>query len=115
MSGKRYWDPPLTARGRHQAYSLRHSLIGMHPSFRVDEVVTSPFRRTLQTALLGLPQYEAFVTSFPLRNDAEEVQRPPPAITVTELLRERVGGYTSDARSDLTTLAAEVTDCAALR
>ena len=63
-SGRRYFDPPLTPAGRDQAYALRTKL--RQDSFRVDAIVSSPFRRTLQTALLSLPQLEAAATTFDL-------------------------------------------------
>ncbi|KAL3897639.1 MAG: hypothetical protein SGPRY_013013, partial [Prymnesium sp.] len=92
VSGKTYWDAPLTPAGREQAYALRRSL--RTANLQIDAVFSSPFRRTLQTALLSLPQLEQSATTFQL-NDS--IAQPPPII-VSDLLRERVGPYTCDAR-----------------
>jgi broad specificity phosphatase PhoE len=87
VSGRKHWDAPLTPIGREQAYALRASL-RHDPDFLVDAVVSSPFRRTLMTALLSLPQLEALATSFDI---GETAQRPTPEVTTTDLLRERIG------------------------
>ena len=56
VTGLKYWDPPLTATGRRQSHRLWRELRSSNVSF--DAVYSSPFRRTLQTAHLGIPQLE---------------------------------------------------------
>lgn len=100
-SGKKYWDAPLTATGREQAYALRRWLRGIN--LQVDAILSSPFRRTLQTALLSIPQLEQAATTFSLSG----VSFPPPPIIATDLVRERIGPYTCDARSSVSELESE--------
>ena len=58
--------------------------------FDVDAVALSPMRRTIETALLGLPQLEAACTAFGWAHD-DDPTKPPPMLA-TDLLRERCGG-----------------------
>ncbi|KAL1523480.1 hypothetical protein AB1Y20_018418 [Prymnesium parvum] len=99
-TARRHWDAPLTPAGREQAYALRRSLRAA--ALRLDGVVSSPFRRTLQTALLALPQLEQAATAFQLGADS----LAPPPITATDLVRERVGPYTCDGRLTVAELKA---------
>jgi broad specificity phosphatase PhoE len=92
VSGKTYWDPPLTARGREQA---GNRLAALRPSaFTIDAVCSSPFRRTLQTAFLALPHMQ------------QGVQQQPSSCA-TDLLREHVMNFTCDFRSTASSLAKE--------
>ena len=79
-SGKRYWDPNLTSKGASQCENLQQNF----PSLDIELVVTSPFRRTLQTAMLSIPALR--------RNDGGLV----PKLLVTELCRERIHKYMCD-------------------
>jgi len=109
VTGLTYWDPPLTRLGRRQAAKLRRELTRSNVTF--DAIFSSPFRRTLQTAMIGCPQIECLHRARPwwrklgawLRH---EPCRPPPVVT-TDLLRERIANYTSDGRRTVTQLAAE--------
>ena len=64
VSGRTYWDPPLTHKGRRQAAALRNALRTTNVSF--DAVYSSPFRRTLQTAMIGIPQVRGLVNPPPM-------------------------------------------------
>ena len=102
VSGRKYHDPLLTPKGREQAYRLRASLRD-DGNFSVDVVALSPMRRTIETALLGLPQLEAATTSFALEDP------PPvlPALVATDELRERVAHFMPDSRLKRTELERE--------
>ena len=91
VSGKKYWDPPLTALGREQARE-RLAILG-DSRLPIDAVCISPFRRTLQTAFLSLPHLQ------------RDVRHPP--VVATDLVRERVMNFTCDFRSPASSLAKE--------
>lgn len=92
--GNLYRDPLLTPEGERQAAELRALLAKLEA--RVDAVVLSPMRRTLQTAHLGIPQ---------LHGSAAPATRP--RVVATELLRERIGPYQCDLRLRASELRAE--------
>lgn len=111
-TGTTYTDPMLTRKGRQQCYSLRAAL----GDFAVDAVLVSPFRRTIATALLGLPQLENAAAAFPLggathpapptaHSHAAAEPAPPPVVAL-ESLRERIGPYESDHRLSISALRA---------
>lgn len=114
-SGSTYTDPRLTRKGRAQAYRLRAELL--EEEAEVDAVIVSPFRRTIATALLGLPQLEAAAASFvlgenhhpdpPTAHSHEAVAPRPPPVIALEALRERIGPYESDHRLPTSELRAE--------
>jgi len=104
VSGRRYHDPLLTAKGREQAYALRAEL-RREPGFAVDMVAFSPMRRTISTALLGLPQLEGIAAAFPL--DSPEATMLTPRLVASDLLRERVGPFMCDSRMSRSELEAE--------
>lgn len=106
VHGTKYQDPLLTAKGREQSYNLRSRLRREH--FEVDAVAVSPMRRTIETALLSLPQLEVAATAFALDDGAgaDAPSRATPAIIATELLRERVGPYMPDNRLERSALQA---------
>ena len=98
VSGRRYHDPLLTMRGREQARTLRAQLQDER-SFSVEAVAFSPMRRTISTALLGLPQLEALSTTFAINpRSYNSSQSIPPRLVATDLLRERVGPFMCDSR-----------------
>mmetsp|Transcript_1365 Transcript_1365/g.2581 ORF Transcript_1365/g.2581 Transcript_1365/m.2581 type:complete len:316 (-) Transcript_1365:254-1201(-) len=97
--GDKYWDPPLTPLGREQA-ARRHDELTRRDGFAIDVVVVSPFRRTLQTAYGALPQLQLAARAGG--------QRVP--VVATDLLRERVGNYTCDARLNVSALQTEFPD-----
>ena len=61
------------------------------PSFAVDAVALSPMRRTIETALVSLPQLEAASTTFAWAHGADPPRTPP--MVATELLRERCAHF----------------------
>ncbi|KAJ1639435.1 histidine phosphatase superfamily [Pavlovales sp. CCMP2436] len=89
-TGARYRDPPLTATGSRQAERLFDEMDAR--SLHIELVTTSPMRRTLQTAHIGIPHLRGAATT--------------PAVA-TDLLRERVGPYTCDQRVEKSSLASE--------
>jgi broad specificity phosphatase PhoE len=95
VSGRKYHDPLLTPLGREQAYQLR-SALRAEGDFAVDAVVSSPMRRTIETALLSLPQFEDAASSFRLEAPGSPPQLPD--FLVSDLLRERVGPFMCDSR-----------------
>lgn len=100
VSGEKYHDPLLTPKGREQAYALR-SRLRAETDFIVDAVALSPMRRTIETALLALPQLEAAVTSVRLndpRSNDSPTTLPAPALLATDLLRERCAHFQPDSR-----------------
>lgn len=103
VSGRKYHDPLLTPLGREQAYRLRHALRD-DPSFGVDVVAFSPMRRTIETALLSIPQLEAVATTFTLDPPPTSA---PPRLVASDLLRERVGPFMCDSRLTRSELADE--------
>ena len=106
VSGEQYLDPLLTPVGREQAYALRTRLRSANVSF--DAVALSPTRRTMQTALFGLPQLEAAVASIRLddpRSGHTPVVAPP--LHATDLLRERCAHFMPDRRLTRTELERE--------
>ena len=112
VTGLKHWDAPLTATGRRQADKLRREL--RHANVSFDAVYSSPFRRTLQTAHLGIPELECNYAGRSwwkrvghwLRREfmLSECAQAPPVFT-TDLLRERIANYTCDARSTVSQLA----------
>lgn len=102
VSGRTYHDPHLTPVGREQAYALRAQLRG-DASFTVDAVALSPMRRTIETALLGLPQLEAASTAFAWSH-GDDPPTPPPLVA-TDLLRERCAHFMPDSRLPRSALA----------
>lgn len=104
VSGRRYHDPLLTAKGREQAYALRAEL-RREPGFAVEMVAFSPMRRTISTALLGLPQLEGIAAAFPL--DSPEATMLTPRLVASDLLRERVGPFMCDSRMSRSELEAQ--------
>ena len=102
VSGRKYHDPHLTPAGREQAYALRSQLRG-DPTFALDAVALSPMRRTIETALLGLPQLEGASTAFAWAHD-HDPPRPPPMVA-NDLLRERCAHFMPDSRLSRTELA----------
>jgi broad specificity phosphatase PhoE len=104
VTGRNYHDPHLTPTGREQALALRKQL-RTDASFNVDAVAVSPMRRTIMTALLGLPALEAAATTFALAS-AEEAAAPKALpILASDLLRERVGPFMPDSRLTRSELA----------
>lgn len=112
VTGLKYWDPPLTATGRRQSHRLWRELRSSNVSF--DAVYSSPFRRTLQTAHLGIPQLECdYAGRRWWKRAASWLRRefllsgcaPPPPVIATDLLRERIANYTCDARSTVSQLS----------
>jgi len=92
VTGDKYVDAQLTTAGRLQASKLEFELRSADVS--LDAVYSSPTRRALQTAFIAVPA---------LKRGSRT--RSPPAIA-TDLLRERVANYTSDARLRASQLAA---------
>lgn len=104
VTGRTYHDPHLTPKGREQSYALRSRLRG-DPDFAVDAVALSPMRRTIETALLSLPQLEGASTTFAWAHGDDPPRSPP--MVATELLRERCAHFMPDSRRTRTELAAE--------
>lgn len=104
VTGRKYHDPHLTPKGREQSYELRRSLRA-EPTFTVDAVALSPMRRTIETALLGLPQLEAAATAFAWQHD-DDPPTPPPMVA-TDLLRERCAHFMPDSRLPRSELQAQ--------
>lgn len=97
VSGDKYLDPLLTPKGREQAYALRRKL--RTADIRVDAVALSPMRRTIETALLGLPQLEGAATALRLVDPRSGHEAPlPPPLIATDLLRERCAHFMPDSR-----------------
>jgi len=109
VTGLRFWDPPLTGLGRRQASRLRREVQRSNVTF--DAIYSSPMRRTLQTAMIGLPQIECMHKARPwwrkLGGWLRKERCAPPPVVTTDLLRERIANYTCDARGTVTQLAAE--------
>lgn len=105
VSGRKYHDPLLTAAGREQAYALRSSMRANGEDAAIDLVVFSPMRRTISTALLGLPQLETCAASFELEPPVAPTAAVP-RMVATDLLRERVGPFMCDSRLSRTELEA---------
>jgi broad specificity phosphatase PhoE len=80
------FDPPLVALGKLQAEELGHEL-AKDGGVRIDAIVTSPLRRTLQTTLFLRNAQAA-------RNDGRRVA----AVFVMEDVREHYSGCTDNMR-----------------
>ena len=104
VTGTKYHDPHLTPKGRDQCTALRTQLRA-DPTFVVDAVALSPMRRTIETALLAVPQLEAAITAFTWAHDDDPPQPPP--MVATDLLRERCAHFTPDSRLTRTQLTRE--------
>jgi len=110
VTGRKYHDPHLTPVGREQAYALRARL-RTDPTFAVDAVALSPMRRTIETALLGLPQLEGASTAFTWRHDDDPPRAPP--MVANDVLRERCAHFMPDSRLTRTELAHQFSALAA--
>ena len=97
VSGLRYWDPPLTPKGWDQASERRRQLETETPHFHIDAVVSSPFRRTLQTAYGVIPHLNASL----------DRQHHKIKLLATDLLRESIHNFTCDGRSRVSQLRRE--------
>lgn len=94
VSGLKFWDPKLTKKGWEQAEQRRQQLQEEQPPFHIDAVVSSPFRRTLQTAYGTIPHLHA--------RGSRQV-----SVVATDLLRESIHNFTCDGRSRVSTLRQE--------
>lgn len=106
VSGDKYLDPLLTPKGREQSYALRSKLRaeGTH----IDAVALSPMRRTIETALLGLPELESAATAVRLVDPRSGHNTPPTLpLLATDLLRERCAHFMPDSRLTRTELEKE--------